>query len=66
MAEHDVWMKAEVGLNVASHRPVLFEVRSDDERLGTLRVSKRGVWWKPKASSKWRERTWEQFADWIG
>jgi hypothetical protein len=45
--------------------PVLFEVRGDEDLLGTLQISRGGLTWFPFNSPNPRNAEWEQFAEWI-
>jgi hypothetical protein len=60
MPRHDVEMKIPTS-KVVLHADVVFEVRSDDEKLGELHVSQGGVDWYPRSSKKPRTLRWEQF-----
>ena len=65
MARHEVWLKIPNGLYMDEKHAVQFVVQSNEEKLGVLRVSKRGVWWRPYHGKIWKKKTWEEFAEWI-
>ena len=46
---------------VVLHADVVFEIRSDDEKLGELRVSKGSIDWYPSNARIPVKPTWEQF-----
>jgi hypothetical protein len=55
----------EVSLNihtkVVSHKDVEIEVKSDNQKLGTLLISKGNIEWLPSNVNKYR-LSWEKFA----
>jgi hypothetical protein len=60
MPRHDVEMKIPT-TKMVLHADVVFEVRSDDEKLGELHVSQGSIDWYPRSSKKPRRLRWEQF-----
>ena len=60
MAVHDVEMSIPT-TKVVLHADVVFEIRSDDEKLGELRVSKGSIDWYPTNAKIPVKLTWEQF-----
>jgi hypothetical protein len=60
MPRHDVEMSIPT-TKMVLHADVVFEVRSDDEKLGELRVSKGGVDWIPANARIPARLSWEQF-----
>jgi len=60
MARHDVEMRIPT-TKMVLHADVVFEVRSDDEKLGELHVSQGSIDWYPRSSKKPRRLRWEQF-----
>ena len=60
MPSHDVEMSIPT-TKVVLHADVVFEVRSDDEKLGELRVSKGSIDWYPALARIPVKLTWEQF-----
>jgi hypothetical protein len=46
---------------VVLHADVVFEVRSDGDKLGELRISKGAIDWYPYLSRRPITPTWEQF-----
>ena len=60
MPEHIVDMSIPTTKVVLS-ADVVFEVRSDGEKLGELRVSKGTIDWAPANAKNAYRRTWEQF-----
>ena len=60
MPKHDVEMSIPTS-KVVLHADVVFEVRSDGEKLGELRVSQGGVDWLPGNAKNSAKLTWERF-----
>ena len=60
MPRHDVDMSIPTS-TVVLHADVVFEVRSDGEKLGELRVSQGGVDWRPGNAQIPAKLRWEQF-----
>ena len=60
MPAHDVEMSIPT-TKVVLHADVVFEIRSDDEKLGELRVSKGSIDWYPSNARIPVKLTWEQF-----
>jgi hypothetical protein len=60
MPRHDVEMKIPT-TKVVLHADVVFEVRSDGEKLGELHVSQGTIDWYPRSSRKGVTLRWEQF-----
>ena len=60
MPRHDVEMSIPTTKVILS-ADVIFEVRSDGEKLGELRVSKGTIDWAPANAKVPVQRTWEQF-----
>jgi hypothetical protein len=60
MPRHDVEMKIPT-TKMVLHADVVFEVRSDGEKLGELHVSQGSIDWYPSRSKKPRRLRWEQF-----
>jgi hypothetical protein len=60
MARHDVEMRIPT-TKMVLHADVVFEVRSDDEKLGELRISQGSIdWFRGKAKTGVK-LSWEQF-----
>ena len=60
MPKHDVEMSIPTTKVVLS-ADVVFEIRSDDDKLGELRISKGTIDWAPSNSKIPTQLTWEQF-----
>lgn len=61
MAKHDV--SFEIPAKFALAKDVVFDIKSDGAKLGTLLISKGNVEWKPaKAVSTKYRMSWEKFA----
>jgi hypothetical protein len=60
LPKHDVEMRIPTTKVVLS-ADVVFEIRSDNEKLGELRVSKGSIDWSPSKAKNPRQLTWEQF-----
>jgi len=60
MPAHDVEMSIPT-TKVVLHADVVFEIRSDDEKLGELRVSKGSIDGYPSNAKIPVKLTWEQF-----
>ena len=60
MPKHDVEMSIPTTKVVLS-ADVVFEIRSDDEKLGELRISKGTIDWSPTNAKIPIQLTWEQF-----
>ena len=60
MPSHDVEMSIPT-TKVVLHADVVFEIRSDDEKLGELRVSNGSIDWYPALARIPVKLTWEQF-----
>ena len=60
MARHDVEMSIPT-TKMVLHADVVFEVRSDGEKLGELRVSQGTIDWFPRRVQHGVSLTWEQF-----
>jgi hypothetical protein len=60
MPRHDVEMKIPT-TKVVLHADVVFEVRSDDEKLGELHVSQGSIDWYSRSSKKPTRLRWERF-----
>ena len=60
MPIHDVEMSIPT-TKVVLHADVVFEVRSDGEKLGELRISKGTIDWAPANTRTPVQLTWEQF-----
>ena len=60
MPAHDVEMSIPT-TKVVLHADVVFEIRSDDETLGELRVSKGSIDWYASNARIPVKLTWEQF-----
>ena len=60
MPRHDVEMSIPTS-KVVLHADVVFEVRSDGEKLGELRVSQGGIDWRPGNAQIPAKLTWERF-----
>ena len=60
MPTHDVEMSIPT-TKVVLHADVVFEVRSDGEKLGELRVSKGTLDWAPMSAKIPVRMSWEQF-----
>ena len=59
MAIHDI--EIELPPKVVLHKDVTFVVRSDNEKLGELRISKGSVDWVPRSGRIVRRLPWERF-----
>jgi hypothetical protein len=59
VAEHEI----EISIPTKSvlNADVVFEVRSDGEKLGELRISRGTIDWRPGRARKTARLTWEQF-----
>ena len=60
MPRHDVEMKIPT-TKVVLHADVVFEVRSDDEKLGELHVSQGSIDWYPRSAQTGTQLRWERF-----
>jgi len=60
MPIHDVEMSIPT-TKVVLHADVVFEVRSDGEKLGELRISKGTIDWAPALARNPAQLSWEQF-----
>jgi len=60
MPKHDVDMSIPTS-KVVLHADVVFEVRSDGEKLGELRVSQGGIDWRAGNAKIPAKLRWEQF-----
>jgi hypothetical protein len=60
MARHDVEMSIPT-TKMVLHADVVFEVRSDDEKLGELRVSQGTIDWLPRQAHTSVRLSWERF-----
>jgi hypothetical protein len=60
MPAHDVEMSIPT-TKVVLHADVVFEIRSDDEKLGELRVSQGSIDWYPSNAKIPVKLSWEQF-----
>ncbi len=60
MPNHDVDMSIPT-TKMVLHADVVFEVRSDGEKYGELRISQGGIDWLPANARIPAKRTWEQF-----
>ncbi len=60
MPRHDIEMSMPTTKVILS-AGVIFEVTSNDEKLGELRVSKGTIPWAPANAKVPNRRTWEQF-----
>ena len=60
MARHDVEMSIPT-TKMVLHADVVFDVRSDDEKLGELRVSQGTIDWFPRHAQTPVSMTWERF-----
>jgi hypothetical protein len=60
MPSHDVEMSIPT-TKMVLHADVVFEIRSDDEKLGELRVSQGSIDWYPANAKIPVKLTWEQF-----
>lgn len=60
MTQHEIEMSIPT-TKVVMHADVVFEVRSDGEKLGELRVSKGTIDWRPANAQKPAKLTWERF-----
>lgn len=62
MATHDV--SFEIPQKLVLAKDVVFEIKSDGSKLGTLLVSKGNVEWIPASNSVKKHRlSWEKFAE---
>ena len=59
MAEHHIEFSIPTG--TVMNADVVFEVFSDEEKLGELRVSRGTIDWRPGRARKVVRLTWEQF-----
>ncbi len=60
MPNHDIEMSIPT-TKVVLHADVVFEIRSDDEKLGELRVSKGSLDWYPANAKIPIKLRWERF-----
>jgi hypothetical protein len=60
MPRHDVEMSIPT-TKMVLHADVVFEVRSDGEKLGTLHISQGTIDWFPASAQIPARLTWEQF-----
>ncbi len=60
MPTHDVEMSIPT-TKVVLHADVVFEIRSDGEKLGELRISKGTIDWAPSNAKIPLRLSWEQF-----
>ncbi|MGZ4676598.1 MAG: hypothetical protein ACXVJ7_18880 [Acidimicrobiia bacterium] len=60
MPRHDVEMSIPT-TKMVLHADVVFEVRSDGEKIGELRVSQGTIDWYPRSAHHGVSLTWEQF-----
>ena len=60
MARHDVEMRIPT-TKMVLHADVVFEVRSDDEKLGELRISQGTIDWYPRNAQTGVSMSWERF-----
>ena len=60
MPKHDVEMSIPT-TKMVLHADVVFEVRSDEEKLGDLHVSQGSIDWYPRNARQPTTMTWEQF-----
>ena len=60
MPRHDVEMRIPTS-KVVLHADVVFEVRSDDVKLGELRISQGGIDWRPGNAQITAGMSWERF-----
>ncbi len=60
MPKHDVEMSIPT-TKMVLHADVVFEVRSDEEKLGDLHVSQGSIDWYPRNARQPTSLTWEQF-----
>lgn len=64
MAQHTV--RVTLPERIVQRADVVFIVERDREKLGELHVSQGGLsWWPRDAHHNRRDKTWEQFADWM-
>ena len=59
MPRHEVEMSIPT-TKMVMHADVVFEVRSDGEKFGELRISQGGIDWLPANARIPAKRTWEQ------
>jgi hypothetical protein len=60
LPKHDVEMSIPT-TKMVLHADVVFEVRSDEEKLGDLHVSQGSIDWYPRNARQPTTMTWEQF-----
>jgi hypothetical protein len=69
LSKHDVEMSIPT-TKMVLHADVVFEVRSDEQKLGDLHVSQGTIDWFPRNARQPVRLTWEQFdrvmQDWRG
>jgi hypothetical protein len=64
MPKHDVVLNLHT--KVVAHKDVELVVRSDDNKLGTLLISKGNIEWLPANNSVTKYRlSWERFAEFM-
>lgn len=62
MAKHDI--SFEIPQKFVLSKDVVFEIKSDGSKLGSLLISKGNIEWVPANNSVRKRRlTWEKFAD---
>ncbi|GAB6163513.1 hypothetical protein JCM12298_26730 [Desulfothermus naphthae] len=59
MPIHEIFMK--IPSKTVLNKDVEFHIYSDNEKLGTLRISKGSIEWKPKSHIKGFHLEWEKF-----
>jgi hypothetical protein len=60
MARHDVEMRIPT-TKMVFHADVVFEVRSDEEKLGELHISQGTIDWYPRNAQSAVSLSWERF-----
>lgn len=60
MPRHDVEMRIPT-TKMVLHADVVFEIRSDEEKLGELRISQGSIDWFPGKAKSGVKLSWEQF-----
>jgi hypothetical protein len=64
MAQHDVKLSIEHPIPIGNV-DVIFEVRQGNTLLGTARLSRGGIDWKPRNARRAKKTSWSAFAEWM-
>ena len=61
MAEHDIYF--EIPSGTLKNKDAIFEIYSDNEKLGNLKVSKGSIEWVPANHTNGYHLAWETFGE---